>query len=53
MYKGPSGLQGGFGFKDYLNVVAEFISIKKVYTFSSIRDHIMPKNLQCSDSATK
>ena len=34
------------------NFVAEFIS-KKLYTFSSIRDHVIPKRLECSHSAPK
>ena len=33
-------------------LVAEFIK-QKVYTFSSIRDHPIPKSLKCSHSATK
>ena len=33
-------------------LVAEFIS-KKVHTFSSIRDPVIPKSLKCSGSATK
>ena len=32
--------------------LAKIISIK-VYTVSSIRDHIIPKSLKCSNSATK
>ena len=34
-------------------IVAEFIRIKQVYTFSSIRDHTIPKRLKCSNSVTK
>ena len=33
--------------------MVEFISTNKVYTFSSIRGHIIPKSLKCSNSATK
>ena len=36
----------------YIYLVAEFIGPKKVYTFSSIRDHIIPKSLKCTHSAT-
>ena len=36
-----------------LDLVAEFIRIKKWYTVSSIRDHIIPESLKCSNSATK
>ena len=31
-------------------LVAEF---RKVYTFSSTRDHLIPKSLKCRNSATK
>ena len=37
-----------------INLVAEFIMIKKVYTFCSIRDHIIPKSFKMyTNSATK
>ena len=32
---------------------AEFISPKKLYTFSSIGDPCIPKNVKCTHSATK
>ena len=37
------------------NLVAEFMSTKKLYTFSSIRDHTYypKKGLKCTHSATK
>ena len=36
-----------------LLIVAEFIGTKKVYTFSPIRDHIVPKSVKCTHSITK
>ena len=41
-----SGNLFGSRFRVVLVLVAEFISIKKVYTFSSIRDHIIPKSIK-------
>ena len=34
------------------NLLAEFISPKKVYTFSSIGDYSIPKSVKCAQSAT-
>ena len=34
-------------------LVEEFRSRKSVHTFSSIRDHVIPKSLKCTHSATK
>ena len=47
----------GLGFEKVLRfrvfLVLGFISTKKVYTFSSIRHHILPKSFKCSISASK
>ena len=40
-------------FLQVLDLAAGFISTKKVYTFSSIRGHIIPESAKCAHSATK
>ena len=48
MDKPISSLLAMFGY-----LVAEFIGPKKVYTFSSMRDHDIPRSVKCTQSATK
>ena len=45
--------KGAVAYIGALNLAAELISITKVYTFSSIRDQIIPEGLKCIRSATK
>ena len=43
----------GFRVIGVLYLVAEFISLQKVYTFSSIGEYGIPKSVKCAHSATK